>query len=172
MITMQLMPLKGQLTKGKFKNDSKMNWTHKNANDAPNDANQGSNPSAGITSKEASARFVKALYLVSNSHKHILYVIYLNKLLNLNFSYAQSNEPSYDAREGRYEGYRDPNLPEGYAAYGENGNAEAVYDRYDPEYDYEEIEGGRRLKQSCCKRLRSGCSDMGWFIHNLNKDMT
>ena len=103
-------------------------------------------------------------------------MIYLCNLLNLNFSYEPSNEPSYepsqepsyDAREGRYEGYRDPNLPEGYAAYGENGNAEAVYDRYDPEYDYEDIDGGRRLKQSCCKRLRSGCSDMGRLIKSLN----
>ena len=91
-------------------------------------------------------------------------MINLNKLLNLNFSYAQSNEPSYDAREGRYEGYRDPNLPEGYEAYGENGNAEAVYDRYDPEYEYEQFP---RPKKSCCKRLRSGCSDMGRLIQAL-----
>ena len=100
-------------------------------------------------------------------------MIYLYNHLNLNFSYEPSNEPSYDrsydAREGRYEGYREQNLPEGYEAYGENGNAEAVYDRYDPEYEYEEVEGGyRRPKQSCCKRLRSGCSDMGRFIHSLN----
>ena len=81
---------------------------------------------------------------------------------NGNFSYTEAYEPSYDAKEGRYEGYRDQNLPEGYTAYGENGNAEAVYDRYDPEYDYSEL--GSRPKQNCCKRLRSCCSDMGRFI--------
>ena len=104
-------------------------------------------------------------------------MIYLYNLLNLNFSYEPSNEPSYepsqepsyDAREGRYEGYRDPNLPEGYAPYGENGNAEAVYDRYDEDYDDVGTEEGyRRPKQSCCKRLRSGCSDMGRLIKSLN----
>ena len=79
-----------------------------------------------------------------------------------NFSYTEAYEPSYDAKEGRYEGYREQNLPEGYTAYGENGNAEAVYDRYDPEYDYSEL--GSRPKQNCCKRLRSCCSDMGRFI--------
>ena len=83
--------------------------------------------------------------------------------MNSNFSYQGSYEPgSYDAKEGRYEGYRDSNVAEGYEAYGENGNGEAVYDRYDDEY--EEMPGGRRPKQSCCKRLRSCCSDMGRLI--------
>ena len=59
--------------------------------------------------------------------------------------------------------YRDSNVMAGYEAYGENGNAEAVYDRY--EYDYEiESTDGRRPKQSCCKRLRSYCSDVGRLI--------
>ena len=81
---------------------------------------------------------------------------------NGNFSYTEAYEPSYDAKEGRYEGYRDQNLPEGYTAYGENGNADPVYDRYDDEYDpeYKPLEP----KQNCCKRLRSCCSDMGRLI--------
>ena len=100
-------------------------------------------------------------------------MINLYNLLNLNFSYEPSNEPSYDpsydARDGRYEGYREQNLPEGYEAYGENGNAEAVYDRYEEDYDVAGTEEGyRRPKQSCCKRLRSGCSDMGRLIKSLN----
>lgn len=77
-----------------------------------------------------------------------------------NLSYTEAYEPSYDAKEGRYEGYRDQNLPEGYTAYGENGNADPVYDRYDP--DYVKLEA--RPKQNCCKRLRSCCSDMGRLI--------
>ena len=95
---------------------------------------------------------------------HIQFMIYLCYLLNSNFSYQGSYEPgSYDAKEGRYEGYRDSNETKGYEAYGENGNAEAVYDRY--EYDYEiESTDGRRPKKSCCKRLRFYCSDVGRLI--------
>lgn len=80
------------------------------------------------------------------------------------FSYTEAYEPSYDAKEGHYEGYRKQNLPEGYTAYGENGNADPVYDRYDPEYtsEYDPLEA--RPKQNCCKRLRSCCSDMGRLI--------
>ena len=79
-------------------------------------------------------------------------MIYVCNILNLNFSYEPSHDPTYDAREGRYEGYREQNLPEGYEAYGENGNAEAVYDRYEEDYDVAGTEEGyRRPKQSCCK---------------------
>ena len=68
-------------------------------------------------------------------------------LLILNFSYSET----YDPYEGCYEGYRDPNLPDGYEAYGEIVNVEEF----------------PRPKQSCCKTLRSGCSDMGRLIHAL-----
>ena len=89
---------------------------------------------------------------------------YLYNLLNLDFSYQGSYEPgSYDAKDGHYQGYRDQNVTEGYEAYGENGNGEAVYDRYEDDYERESTDG-RRPKQSCCKRLRSCCSDMGRLI--------
>ena len=77
--------------------------------------------------------------------------------MNLSFgdeTREESYDPSYDAREGRYEGYREQDLPEGYAAYGQNGNAEAVYDRYD--YD-QDSEVGRRLKPSLCEKMKSIC---------------
>ena len=84
--------------------------------------------------------------------------------MNWIFSCPEAYNPeSYDAQEKRYEGYRDQNLANGYEAYGENGNAEAVYDRYDYTYETESTIG-RRPKQSCCKRLRSCCSDMGRLI--------
>ena len=84
--------------------------------------------------------------------------------MNLNFSYQGFFEPgSYDAKDGRDEGYRDQNVAEEYEVYGENGNEEAVYDRYEYDYDTESTDG-RRPKRSCCKRLRSCFSDMGRLI--------
>ena len=82
--------------------------------------------------------------------------------MNLSFrdeTREENYEPSYDAIEGRYEGYRDPNLPEGYAAYGQNGNAESVYDRY----EYDEISDYEPIgpKRGLCKQLKSCCSDIG-----------
>ena len=81
-----------------------------------------------------------------------------------NFSYDKtqegSYESSYNAREGRYEGYREPDLPAEYAAYGQNGNAEAVYDRYDDTYG-NESPSSQRPRRSLCKQLRSCFSDMG-----------
>ena len=79
----------------------------------------------------------------------------------------ESFEPSYDAKEGRYEGYRNPDLPEGYTAYGETGHGDPVYDRY--EYDQAESPSGQRPKRSLCKRLRSGCSDMGRLIQQCKR---
>ena len=80
--------------------------------------------------------------------------------MNWIFSCPEAYDPgSYDAKEGRYEGYRDQNVANGFEAYRGDGHAEAVYDRYD--YTYETESTGQRSKQSCCKRLRSCCSDMG-----------
>ena len=51
-----------------------LNWTNEKHHSVfPDDANRGTNSSTGIISKEASARLVIALCLVSNSHKHIQY---------------------------------------------------------------------------------------------------
>ena len=87
--------------------------------------------------------------------------------MNLSFgdeTREESYDPSYDAREGRYEGYRGKDLPEGYTAYGQNGNAEAVYDRYDYDQDSEpgsyrsgRTPDGRRPKPSLCKKMKSIC---------------
>ena len=55
-----------------------------------------------------------------------------------------------------------------YTDYGENGNAEAVYDRYNPDYNEGEARDNRRPNQIYSKRLRSGCCDMGRLIKNLN----
>ena len=63
----------------------------------------------------------------------------------------------------RYEGYRDKNLANRYEAYARNGKAEGDYDRYDYTYDIESTID-RRAKLSCCKRVRSYCSDMGRLI--------
>ena len=71
-------------------------------------------------------------------------------------------DQSYDAREGRYKGYREPVFPEGYAAYGQNGSAEAVYDTY--EYDHSESTS-QGPNRSFCKQLRSCWSDMGKAKH-------
>ena len=86
--------------------------------------------------------------------------------LNLSFrdeTQEESYEPSYDAREGRYEGYRERDLPEGYAPYGQTGNADTDYDRYQ-EYDQAEYEP-IGPKRGLCKRLKSCCSDMGKTKH-------
>ena len=84
--------------------------------------------------------------------------------MNWIFSSREVYDPgSYDAKEGRYEGYRGQNLANGYQAYGENGVAEAVYDRYDYTYETESTID-QKPKQSCCKRVRSCCSDMGRLI--------
>ena len=49
--------------------------------------------------------------------------------MNWIFSCPEAYNPeSYDAQEECYEGYRDQKLANGYEAYGENGNAEAVYE--------------------------------------------
>ena len=83
--------------------------------------------------------------------------------MNLSFgdeTREESYDPSYDAREGRYEGYREQDLPEGYAAYGQNGNAEAVYDTYDDTYG-SESPSSQRPRRSLCKQLKSCFSDMG-----------
>ena len=88
--------------------------------------------------------------------------------MNLSYGETQegSYEPSNDVREGRYEGYREPDLPEGYTAYGQNGYAEDVYDSYDYEqdsnYEYAESpDGTPRPKRSVCKKIKSCCCDMG-----------
>ena len=74
-------------------------------------------------------------------------------------SRAESSDQSYDTKEGHYEGYRDSYLPEGYTAYGQNGNADEVYDRY--EYDQGESQSGKSPKRSLCKQLKSFCCNMG-----------
>ena len=89
--------------------------------------------------------------------------------MNLSFrdeTQEESYEPSYDAKEGRYEGYRGTDLPEGYTAYGQNGNADAVYDRY----EYDQPDNYERIgpKRGLCKRLKSCCSDLGKAKH-INK---
>ena len=73
-------------------------------------------------------------------------------------------ESSCDAKEGCYNGYCGLGLPEGYTAYGENGNNESIYmfDQY--EYDRSESPTAHRQKRSLCKRMQSFCSDMGRLI--------
>ena len=77
------------------------------------------------------------------------------------FSSIEEYDFSYDREEGCYDGYRDQVLPEGYTAYGGNGNVNSVYmyDQY--EYDRAESPTAHRQKQSLCERMRSFCSDMG-----------
>ena len=87
--------------------------------------------------------------------------------MNLSFrdeTQDENYEPSHDPRQGRYEGY-EPDLPERYDAYGQSGNADPVYDDYNPEqrdpYDTYVTEGISRSKRSLCKEIKSCCCDMG-----------
>ena len=68
----------------------------------------------------------------------------------------ESNDTVDESDEGNYENYRRNSLPEGYTPYRENGQVvEAVYDRYDTEYNKtsdEEANPNSCIKnKSCCK---------------------
>ena len=65
----------------------------------------------------------------------------------------EENNVSDDADDECYDSYRNQDLPEGYTAYGGNGNVQSVYmyDRY--EYDLAEAQNAPRLKQSFCTPL-------------------
>ena len=80
------------------------------------------------------------------------------------FKFFQNNceesQFSYDVTDGRYEGYRDLDLSNAYTAYRRNGANEAVYDRY--EYDYEEF--CQRPEPSFSKKLKTCCSDLVRFL--------
>ena len=84
------------------------------------------------------------------------------------FRYIEESNVSDDADEECYDSYRDQVLPEGYTAYGGNGNVESVYtfDRY--EYDLAESPTAHRPKQSFCEKMKSFCSDMGRLIREYN----
>ena len=69
------------------------------------------------------------------------------------------DDSSGDAVQRQYEGYRDPNLPEGYTPYKSNERAEAIYDKY--EYTDEESSNEQTQKKSFCIEVKSCCSDMG-----------
>ena len=67
-----------------------------------------------------------------------------------------------DTLEGKYEPYRGSKIPEGYTAYGDNGQFEFVYDEY--EYDHEKSSNAERLKRNLCKKLKLCWCDMGRII--------
>ena len=83
--------------------------------------------------------------------------------MNYNFSYDRqedASEPSEDAKEGQYDGYRERELPQEYTPYcNEVVAAESDYDRY--EYDHRESPNDQRRKENSCGKLRSCFSDMG-----------
>ena len=80
----------------------------------------------------------------------------------------EENNVSDDADDECYDSYRNQDLPEGYTAYGGNGNVQSVYmyDRY--EYDLAESPTAHRPKRSFCERMKSFCSDMGRLIRKYN----
>ena len=80
------------------------------------------------------------------------------------FSCIEAYESSYNAEEGRYDGYCGQVSP-GYTAYVGNGDNESyIYDRY--EYDIAESPTAHRQEQSICKRMQFFFSDMGRLIRS------
>ena len=66
-------------------------------------------------------------------------------------------ENSDESNEESYEAYRTKSSPEGYTPYKETGQAvELVYDRYDSDYEAEQV--GQEPRSTSCTRKESCCT--------------
>jgi len=70
----------------------------------------------------------------------------------MNSNQQRESNDTIESDEGNYENYGRNNLPEGYTPYRENGQVvEAVYDRYDTEYN--ETSAEEANPNSCIKNI-------------------